>query len=75
MWMDDVEMAIDAYRVWLGTKIDLAEDAVFMYAKEHPDEIPRERATYHARGLREALEAFNNIFKAGEEDVTKVLHS
>jgi len=68
MWMDDVEMAIDAYRVWLETKIDLAEDAVFMYTEEQPAEIPRERAAYHAKGLREALEAFDTIFKAGEED-------
>jgi len=67
MWINDIGMAIEAYRIWLGTKIDLAEDAVFMYTKEHPEEIPRERATHHARGLREALEAFNNIFEIEED--------
>lgn len=59
MWMDDVNMAIDAYRVWLETKIDLAEeyDHHRCYGEVCVPAI-----------LKEALGAFNTIFKAGEED-------
>lgn len=53
MWMNDVEMAIDAYRVWLETQIEA--ELKFLPIHRCPC-------------FQEALEAFNAIFKAGEED-------
>jgi len=64
MWMDDVEMAIDAYRTWLETKIDATLDVL-------PD-LPRGLRKSFTRGecvgYGESLEAFETIFRAGEED-------
>ena len=61
MWMDDVEMAIDAYRTWMLVKIDVAE------------EYDRHRGYGEVcipAIFKEALRAFDIIFKAGEEDGT-----
>lgn len=56
LWMDDLEMAIDAYRTFLGVKIAIASNE-----DSHDYYCPPE-----AGAFEEALEAFDVIF--GEEE-------
>lgn len=65
MWMDDVEMAIDAYRVWLETKIAAGQGVLSrMLLNPHDADV----LVGEIKGWEQAPEAFHIIFKAGEED-------